>query len=78
VDGVENRPEAAVDFRHHSRVDFRPVTFDPGFVTDYVMKTVKRCRVAYDQGTLILPRTLGELNPPPYDFPPSSPPRLTP
>jgi hypothetical protein len=38
-----------------------PVTDDPWYVVDYVMKSVKNRRVSYDDAVLVLPRTSSEL-----------------
>lgn len=42
-------------------IDIRPVVETPERVLDYVFKTVKRGKISYDDGVLILPRTRGEL-----------------
>ncbi len=47
-----------------SKIDVRPVTDDYARVVDYVLKTIKRGRVTYDEGMLILPRTRQELSSP--------------
>ena len=44
-----------------SKIDVRPVTDGYERVVDYVLKTIKRGRVSYDEGVLILPRTRDEL-----------------
>jgi hypothetical protein len=44
-----------------SKIDVRPVTDGYERVVDYVFKTIKRGRVSYDEGVLILPRTRDEL-----------------
>jgi hypothetical protein len=44
-------------------IHVRPVTSDPGYVVEYVFKTVLRERVSYDEGILILPRAASELAP---------------
>jgi hypothetical protein len=42
-------------------IHVRPVNSDPGYVVEYVLKTVLRERVSYDEGILILPRAASEL-----------------
>lgn len=44
-----------------SKIDVRPVVDGYERVVDYVFKTIKRGRVSYDEGVLILPRTRGEV-----------------
>jgi hypothetical protein len=44
-----------------SKIDVRPVMDGYERVVDYVFKTIKRDRVSYDEGVLILPRTRDEL-----------------
>ena len=44
-----------------SKIDVRPVMDGYERVVDYVFKTIKRGRVSYDEGMLILPRTRNEL-----------------
>lgn len=44
-----------------TKIDVRPVTNGYERVVDYVFKTIKRGRVSYDEGVLVLPRTRGEL-----------------
>jgi len=44
-----------------SKIDVRPVTDGYERVVDYVFKTIKRGRVTYDEGVLILPRARDEL-----------------
>ena len=44
-----------------SKIHVRPVTDSYERVVDYVFKTIKRGRVSYDEGVLILPRTRNEL-----------------
>ena len=44
-----------------SKIDVRPVMDGHECVVDYVFKTIKRDRVSYDEGVLILPRTRDEL-----------------
>jgi len=44
-----------------SKIDVRPVAEGYGRVVDYVFKTIKRGRVSYDEGVLILPRARDEL-----------------
>ena len=43
------------------KIDVRPVKDGYERVVDYVFKTIKRGRVSYDEGVLILPRTRDEL-----------------
>ena len=40
---------------------FRPVIDGYERVVDYVFKTIKRGRISYDEGMLVLPRTRDEL-----------------
>lgn len=47
-----------------TKIDVRPVTDGYDRVVDYVFKTIKRGRVSYDEGLLILPRTRDELTSP--------------
>jgi hypothetical protein len=44
-----------------SKIDVRPVVDGHQRVVDYVFKTMKRGRVTYDEGVLILPRARDEL-----------------
>jgi hypothetical protein len=44
-----------------SKIDVRPVVDGYERVVDYVFKTIKRGRVSYDEGVLILPRARDEL-----------------
>ena len=44
-----------------SKIDVRPVAEGYERVVDYVFKTIKRGRVSYDEGVLILPRARDEL-----------------
>jgi hypothetical protein len=44
-----------------SKIDVRPVSDGYDRVVDYVFKTIKRGRVSYDEGVLILPRTRDEV-----------------
>jgi hypothetical protein len=44
-----------------SKIDIRPVKDGYERVVDYVLKTIKRGRVSYDEGVLILPRARDEL-----------------
>jgi hypothetical protein len=44
-----------------STIDVRPVADDYERVVDYVFKTIKRGRVSYDEGALILPMAREEL-----------------
>ncbi len=44
-----------------SKIDVRPVVDGHERVVDYVFKTIKRGRVSYDEGMLVLPRTHDEL-----------------
>jgi hypothetical protein len=44
-----------------SKIHVRPVVDGYERVVDYVFKTIKRGRVSYDEGVLILPRTRDEL-----------------
>ena len=44
-----------------SKIDVRPVVDGYERVVDYVFKTIKRGRISYDEGVLILPRARGEL-----------------
>ena len=44
-----------------SKIDVRPVADGYERVVDYVFKTIKRGRVSYDDGMLVLPRTRNEL-----------------
>jgi hypothetical protein len=44
-----------------SKIDVRPVAEGYERVVDYVFKTIKRGRVSYDEGMLVLPRTRDEL-----------------
>ena len=44
-----------------TKIDVRPVLDGYERVVDYVFKTIKRERVSYDEGVLILPRTRDEL-----------------
>jgi hypothetical protein len=44
-----------------TKIDVRPVVDGYERVVDYVFKTIKRGRVSYDEGVLILPRTRDEL-----------------
>ena len=44
-----------------TKIDIRPVMDGYERVVDYVFKTIKRGRVSYDEGVLILPRTRDEL-----------------
>ena len=44
-----------------SKIDVRPVADGFERVVDYVFKTIKRGRVSYDEGVLILPRARDEL-----------------
>ena len=44
-----------------SKIDVRPVTDGYERVVDYVFKTIKRGRVSYDEGVLVLPRARDEL-----------------
>jgi len=50
-----------------TKIDVRPVVNGYERVVDYVFKTVKRGRVSYDEGVLILPRTRDELTSPKLD-----------
>jgi hypothetical protein len=43
------------------RIDVRPITFDPGYVTEYALKAFGNGRLSYDECFLVLPRTLSEL-----------------
>jgi hypothetical protein len=54
-----------------SKIDIRPVIDGYERVVDYVFKTIKRGRVSYDEGVLILPRARVELTvrDMPRDFP---------
>jgi hypothetical protein len=54
-----------------SKIDVRPVIDGYERVVDYVFKTIKRGRVSYDEGVLILPRARDELTSRgmPRDFP---------
>jgi hypothetical protein len=54
-----------------TKIDVRPVLDGYERVVDYVFKTIKRGRVSYDEGVLILPRTRDELTSRavPRDFP---------
>jgi hypothetical protein len=45
----------------NSKIDVRPVVDGYERVVDYVFKTIKRGRVSYDEGMLVLPRTRDEL-----------------
>jgi len=56
-----------------TKIDVRPVVDGYERVVDYVFKTIKRGRVSYDEGVLILPRARDELTlrDMPRDFPPS-------
>jgi hypothetical protein len=45
------------------KIDVRPVKDGYERVVDYVFKTIKRGRVSYDEGVLILPRARDELTP---------------
>jgi hypothetical protein len=47
-----------------SKIDVRPVTHGYDRVTDYVLKTIKRGSISYDEGMLILPRSRQELSSP--------------
>lgn len=42
-------------------IDVRPVIETPERALDYVFKTIKRGKISYDDGVLLLPRTRGEL-----------------
>ena len=44
-----------------SKIHVRPVVDGYERVVDYVFKTIKRGRVSYDEGMLVLPRTRDEL-----------------
>jgi hypothetical protein len=44
-----------------SKIDARPVAEGYERVVDYVFKTIRRGRISYDEGVLILPRARGEL-----------------
>ena len=44
-----------------SKIHVRPVVDCYERVVDYVFKTIKRGRVSYDEGMLVLPRTRDEL-----------------
>jgi hypothetical protein len=44
-----------------SKIHVRPVSDGYDRVVDYVFKTIKRGRVSYDEGVLILPRTRDEV-----------------
>ena len=44
-----------------SKIDVRPVADGYERVVDYVFKTIKRGRVSYDEGVLVLPRARDEL-----------------
>lgn len=54
-----------------SKIDVRPVMDGYERVVDYVFKTIKRGRVSYDEGVLILPRARDELTS--KDMPPDFP-----
>jgi len=56
-----------------TKIDVRPVVDGHERAVDYVFKTIKRGRVSYDEGVLILPRARDELTlrDMPRDFPPS-------
>ena len=45
-----------------SKIDVRPVLDGYERVVDYVLKTIRRGRVSYDEGMLVLPRTRDELS----------------
>lgn len=47
-----------------SKIDVRPVGDGYERVTDYVLKTIKRGSISYDEGMLILPRARQELSSP--------------
>jgi hypothetical protein len=44
-----------------SKINVRPVVDGYERVVDYVFKTIKRGRVSYDEGMLVLPRARDEL-----------------
>ena len=43
-----------------ARIYVEPITWDPGYVTDYAAKSFKRGRVS-DEDIVVLPKTLSEL-----------------
>jgi hypothetical protein len=51
-----------------SKIDVRPVAEGYERVVDYVFKTIKRGRVSYDEGMIVLPRASQELAAPPGKF----------
>jgi hypothetical protein len=51
-----------------SKIDVRPVVDGYDRVVDYVFKTIKRGRVTYDEGVLILPRTRDEMTRDPLEY----------
>jgi hypothetical protein len=61
---VEHFRERAGMYAHSpvQRIHICPVTSDHGHVVDYVFKTVKNGRLAYDEATVVLPRTRPELS----------------
>ena len=44
------------------RIDVRPITSDPAYVTDYVFKSVKNNRLTYDDAVLVLPKAISEIS----------------